>query len=94
MNFEGILTGLSAFIIIGVFHPMVIICEYHFGVKVWPVFLITGTGLCITSVFVTNTIFSTILGITGFALLWSIVELFHQKKRVEKGWFPKKPGKK
>ena len=30
-------------------------------------------------------------GILGFALLWSIHELFQQKERVRKGWFPKKP---
>ena len=30
-------------------------------------------------------------GILGFALLWSIHELFQQKERVRKGRFPKKP---
>jgi hypothetical protein len=26
----------------------------------------------------------------AFSSFWSILELFEQKKRVEKGWFPKK----
>ena len=29
--------------------------------------------------------------ITGFTLLWSIRELFEQKKCVDKGWFPENP---
>lgn len=37
-------------------------------------------------------IFSIILGVVGFSSLWSILELVKQRKRVEKGWFPKGPG--
>jgi hypothetical protein len=33
-------------------------------------------------------------GILGFSLLWSIYELFKQKERVKKGWFPKNPKRK
>ncbi|MBQ3648046.1 MAG: DUF4491 family protein [Spirochaetia bacterium] len=29
----------------------------------------------------------------GITCLWCIIELFHQKKRVEKGWFPKNPNR-
>jgi hypothetical protein len=35
--------------------------------------------------------FSAILAILGFTMLWSIGELKHQAKRMEKGWFPKNP---
>ena len=31
MNFIGILIGLSTFLTIGVFHPIVIKAEYYFG---------------------------------------------------------------
>ncbi|MDR0637332.1 MAG: DUF4491 family protein [Spirochaetaceae bacterium] len=90
MNFDGIIIGVSAFLLIGLFHPIVIYGEYHFGVKVWSIFLCMGIILCIFSIFVNNVIFSSIIGIIGFCCFWSIFELFQQKKRVEKGWFPKK----
>ena len=31
------------------------------------------------------------MGVAGFSSLWSIIELFKQKKRVERGWFPRNP---
>ncbi|MBO7458075.1 MAG: DUF4491 family protein [Paludibacteraceae bacterium] len=31
---------------------------------------------------------------TACSSFWSILELFEQKKRVERGWFPKNPNKK
>ena len=39
LNWSGILIGLTSFIVIGVFHPVVIKCEYYFSDRVWPVFL-------------------------------------------------------
>ena len=42
MNFEGAAIGLLVFMIIGVFHPMVIKTEYYFGKKVWPIYFIIG----------------------------------------------------
>ena len=38
MNFTGLLVGLSTFIIIGLFHPLVIKAEYYIGVKSWIIF--------------------------------------------------------
>lgn len=93
MNFQGIIIGIAAFLIIGILHPVVIKTEYHFGKKVWPFFLISGL-ICIgLSLFIENMAPSTLLSILGFSLLWSIHELFEQEKRVDKGWFPKKPDK-
>lgn len=91
MYFEGIIIGLSAFIIIGIFHPIVIKGEYYIGKKIWPIFLIGGILSIITSLFVNNLILSALIGVLGFTLLWSIHEIIEQEKRVEKGWFPKKP---
>jgi|TARA_B110000263_G_scaffold26326_1_gene20139 hypothetical protein len=34
MHFEGVAIGLLVFVIIGVFHPMVIKTEYYYGKKV------------------------------------------------------------
>jgi hypothetical protein len=94
MFFHGIITGLIAFFAIGLFHPVIIKTEYHFGVKVWPVFLAAGAVLCGVSLFLENVIVSGACGILGFCSLWSIHELFQQRERVKKGWFPRKSSKK
>ncbi|MCQ2311598.1 MAG: DUF4491 family protein [Paludibacteraceae bacterium] len=91
MNFEGIILGLATFLLIGIFHPIVIKSEYYFGVKCWPVFLLAGLAGCAGSLFVENTYVSVLLGIFSFSCFWSIHELFQQRERVKKGWFPKKP---
>lgn len=94
MHFTGLLLAISTFIIIGVFHPVVIKTEYYFGTRPWWLFLIAGL-ICIgASLCIADTIFSAIVGVTGASLLWSIGELFEQKKRVEKGWFPMNPKRK
>ena len=92
-SLSGILIGIISFLIIGVFHPVVIKAEYHIGTKIWPLFLTGGIICVLLSLFVQNVLFSGALGVTGFSFFWSILELFHQKKRVEKGWFPKKERK-
>jgi hypothetical protein len=57
-------------------------------------FLITGIVFCVLSFIVDNLIASTILGVTAFSSFWSILELYQQKERVRKGWFPEGPGHK
>ncbi|MFU0823603.1 DUF4491 family protein [Clostridium sp.] len=94
MNLDGIIIGLASFVIIGVFHPIVIKGEYYFGKKIWPVFLIAGLILIIFSMIINNSLISILMGVTAFTCFWSIPELFEQEKRVEKGWFPKNPAKK
>jgi branched-subunit amino acid transport protein len=94
MNIEGVLIGITAFIIIGVFHPIVIKTEYYFGKKAWPVFLIAGLVFIIFALLISNLVISAIAGITGFSSLWSIHELIEQEERVKKGWFPSNPNKK
>ncbi|WP_353093248.1 DUF4491 family protein [Tissierella praeacuta] len=91
MNISGILVGIGAFIIIGVFHPIVIKTEYHFGKKAWPVFLILGIICNLTAMFISNIAISSLMAVLGFTLFWSIKELFEQEVRVSKGWYPKKP---
>ena len=91
LNGSGILIGLTTFIVIGVFHPVVIKCEYYFSDRVWPVFLAGGLAFCTASLFVERPLLSSVLGVVGFSLLWSIRELKQQTRRVEKGWFPRNP---
>ena len=91
LNWSGILIGLASFIVIGVLHPVVIRCEYYFSDRVWPVFLAGGLAFCTASLFVERPLLSSVLGVVGFSLLWSIRELKQQTRRVEKGWFPRNP---
>lgn len=94
MNWESIFVWLAAFVIIGVFHPIVIKGEYYFSKRIWPLFLIAGILFVAGALFTEGKVLSAVLSITGFTCLWSIKELFEQEKRVEKGWFPKREGKK
>lgn len=94
MNLEGVIIGLFCFIIIGIFHPIVIKCEYYFSKKIWPIFLAAGFILILISIFVKNPILSAIVGVAGFSSLWSIYEIIEQQERVKKGWFPKNPNRK
>ncbi len=92
MNFTGIIVGLATFLIIGLFHPIVIKAEYYLGKSCWWMFLVAGILFAALSIAAQNLIVSTILGVTAFSSFWSILEVVHQKKRVDKGWFPKGPG--
>lgn len=94
MNFTGLLVGLSTFFIIGLFHPLVIKAEYYLGIKSWLIFALAGTGFSIASILTEGIILSTILGVVAFSSFWSILEVFEQRKRVRKGWFPEGPGHK
>ena len=89
-HFTGIVIGVITFLVIGIFHPLVIKGEYYFGVKCWWVFLLLGIGGVIAAILLHNVIVSALCGVFAFSSFWSIGELFQQKKRVEKGWFPKK----
>ncbi len=91
MQYEGVLIGFLAFVIIGVFHPIVIKSEYHFGVRIWPVFLLAGLAALGASLFAQSVLLSAMLGVLGFTCLWSIHEIIEQAERVKKGWFPKNP---
>ena len=94
MNLTGIVIGLISFLSIGVFHPIVIKAEYHFSKSCWPVFLVAGIVLMVISVLVNQVIFSSALAVIGMSSWWSILELFEQEKRVQKGWFPANPKRK
>lgn len=91
--FWGLIVGLCSFLIIGIFHPLVIKGEYYFGQKCRLWFLLAGVALCVGSVLASNLIVSILLGVTAFSCFWSIKEVSEQRERVRKGWFPKGPRK-
>ena len=94
MYIEGLLIGICTFLIIGLFHPVVIKAEYYTGTKFWWVFLLFGLGGIIGSLYIEDTFWAALLGVFAFSSLWTIKELFDQKKRVQKGWFPRNPKRK
>lgn len=94
LNYFGIVIGLVTFLVIGLFHPLVIKAEYYLGVKSWWLFLLLGIAASVASLLVASLVLSIILGVVAFSSFWSIGEVFAQKKRVEKGWFPKNPKRK
>jgi hypothetical protein len=93
MHATGVLLGAASFLIIGLFHPVVIKAEYYFGARVWPFFLAAGLAAVVGSLFVPAALWSGLLAIFGFSCLWSIRELFEQEERVRKGWFPRNPAR-
>lgn len=87
MEFQNLLVGLTVFLIIGVFHPIVIKAEYYWGKRVWPAFaaagvLFAGLSLC------SEGIPGVLLAVLSCTCFWSIQEVIEQDARVEKGWFP------
>lgn len=86
--------GLSTFLIIGLFHPLVVKAEYYMGVRSWILFALAGVLFAIASLWVSDLIGSTLLGVLAFSSFWSILEVIHQRERVQKGWFPEGPGHK
>ncbi len=93
LYFQGIIIGVATFLIIGLFHPLVIKGEYWFGVKCWWVFFLMGIAAVVGSLLVADVMWSTLLAVWGASSFWSIGELFEQRKRVERGWFPKREKK-
>lgn len=91
MNFEGLLIGVTTFLIIGLFHPLVVKAEYYWGTKCWWLFFLTGIIGVLISMFVESILISTICGVFAFSSFWTIKEVFEQEKRVKKGWFPRNP---
>lgn len=91
IQLTGLAIGIATFLIIGLFHPLVIKGEYCFGAGCWRVFLIMGITAVVGSILVHQIFWSTLLAVWGASSFWSIGELFAQRKRVEKGWFPSNP---
>ncbi|MDH6358042.1 DUF4491 family protein [Parabacteroides sp. PF5-9] len=94
INWNGLLIGAVTFVIIGLFHPIVVKAEYYWGTKCWWLFLLLGIIGIVASLFIQNVFLSAICGVFAFSSFWTIKELFEQVERVRKGWFPKNPKRK
>jgi hypothetical protein len=90
INWQGFLVGLTAFFMIGLFHPIVVKMEYHLGKKSWWMLFFPGLACCIFSMFLSSPA-SILIGCLGFSFFWSTLELFFQHERVLKGRAKKNP---
>ena len=93
-HLAGLFIGICTFLIIGLFHPVVVKAEYYWGTKCWWIFLVLGIAGVIASLSIDNVILSSLLGVFAFSSFLTIKEVFEQEERVQKGWFPKNPKRK
>ena len=69
LHFEGIVIGICTFLIIGLFHPIVVKAEYYWGTRCWWWFLLLGIAGIIGSVLIGDILISTLLGVLFFFFL-------------------------
>lgn len=91
LNWEGLAVGVCTFLIIGLFHPLVIKGEYYFGRKVNWGFAVLGAVTAISALLCSGLFVSSLLAVVSFSSFWSIKEVIEQEERVRKGWFPANP---
>lgn len=84
MNFSGLIIAVITFLVIGIFHPIVIKCEYYFGTRCWWAFALAGIVFIAASLIVADNIISPILGVVGCSCLWSILEILNKKDESKK----------
>ncbi len=85
---------VDTFLIIGLFHPIVVKAEYYWGTRCWWIFLVLGIAGIIGTVLISDILISSLLGVFSFSSFWTIKEIFEQRERVLKGWFPMNPKRK
>lgn len=90
----GIAIGICTFLIIGLFHPVVVKAEYYWGTRCWWVFLLLGLAGLVGSVLFSHLLLASLSGVFSFSSFWTIKELFEQREWVRKGWFPMNPNRK
>ena len=65
-HLSGLFIGICTFLIIGLFHPVVVKAEYYWGTKCWWIFLVLGIGGVVASLCVENILIASLL----FFLNW------------------------
>ena len=51
MQYTGLIIGVCTFLIIGLFHPVVVKAEYYWGARCWWLFLLLGSFWTIKELF-------------------------------------------
>ncbi len=65
-HLAGLFIGICTFLIIGLFHPVVVKAEYYWGTKCWWIFLVLGIAGVVASLSIDNVILSSLLGVFAF----------------------------
>jgi MFS superfamily sulfate permease-like transporter len=81
MYFTGLVVGLSIFLLIGLFHPLVVKAEYHLGKKKLKLIFGVISLASVTISLFTDLLLSIYLGCIGFSCFWAIFEADKQEKR-------------
>jgi hypothetical protein len=81
MYFSGLIMGVSMFLLIGLFHPLVVKAENCLGKrKLKLIFGFISAATIIMSLF-TGVLLSIFSGCLGFSCLWAVFEADKQEKR-------------
>ena len=80
MYFTGITIAIMTFLTIGIWHPIVIKAEYHWGTRPWVLFLFVGLCCCVGALFIANVYISSFLGVFGASCI-TIVKFLDSRAR-------------
>ena len=83
LNFMSVLLAVCTFLIIGLFHPLVIKTEYYFGTRPWWLWLIGGLASIVGALFISDNFLSTLLAVLGATLLWGREGLVSHESEAE-----------
>ena len=90
MNYVGILIGLATFLIIGLFHPLVIKGEYYFGNPMLVGFPRDGNPMCRFVPLCGKRVLEYHFRCHIVLFLWGILEVFDQRKSGAERLVPQK----
>lgn len=65
----GLFIGVCTFLIIGLFHPVVVKAEYYWGTRCWWVFLLLGLGGMAVSLLTDNVLLAALAGVFAFSVV-------------------------
>ncbi len=71
-HLTGLAIGLATFLVIGLFHPVVIKCHYYFGTRCRWWFLLLGLVACGASIVISSTFWSAVVAVVAFSSFWTI----------------------
>ena len=83
-HLQGLVIGICTFLIIGMFHPIVVKAEYYWSTRCWWLFLFLGIAGVISSLCIENVVISSLLGVFG-----RLKKSSNKKNACKRAGFPK-----
>lgn len=81
MEWTGVYFGIYVLVTIGLYHILIVKLEAWLGVWPWVAFLLLGLACLYFSITVKSPTWSMWWGYNAFINLWSVKEMFDQRKR-------------